>query len=293
MLFRARRFDLNYEFWGDPEARPILLFHGFPGTSVQARPLVPFLEKHGACLIAVDRPGYGGTKGQGMPIEFLDDLRVLLDQYKFEAFTVLGVSGGASWAHLMASRFSDEVEALGIVCGLSPFNRETKTFFSRFQSRALALRRVLPTRAAEAIVNGALKGFNPEARLEAFARLLHAVDQAVLVHPALREMILASMEAARVQGARGILYDAALFQGDWLKNHCDRARLNQIPTFYFHGKQDKLLDHRMSEWMHAQHPNARIRFFDDEGHYSLAFTQIEEILTAVLAATSQPPAIHP
>ena len=105
-IFESKGSKILYDTWGDPSHRPLLFFHGFPGSHLQASALEPFLIKHKFFLVATDRPGYGGSTSSGSKFDYLDLLRELLNQMNIQKFDVLGVSGGSPWAHLMASRFA-------------------------------------------------------------------------------------------------------------------------------------------------------------------------------------------
>lgn len=282
MVFKGKKYEIHYATWGEPGDRPFLFFHGFPGSHHQGRALINHVAEHRVLLIASDRPGYGGTNGHGTAAEYLEDLRALVASLGVARFDVLGVSGGAPWAHMMASRFADSVSSLNIVCGLATNNRETLPFFSKGQTRGLNMRRLLPAKIAEAIVNKAIKNFDPKTQLEGLIRYLPAPDQATVREPGVREMLMNSIDAARVQGAKGILFDSALYSSDWLKNHCDARELARVPLAYFHGREDKILNPRMTEYMAAKHPHARVFYFENEGHYSLPIRQANAILTEVL-----------
>lgn len=240
--------------------------------------MVPFLEKHKSYLIACDRPGYGGTKGSGSVQSYLDGVRSLLGHLGIEKFEIVAVSGGAPLGHLMASRFPESVRALRVVCGLGTYNKETAPFFTPFQNRSLRMRRLMPAKVAETVFNRMLKDFDPQRRLDYMLEFLNDPDREVLQDPLNREVILSSMKHARAQGAKGIVNDSAIYMRDWLRKDCDSKRLKSVPIFYFHGKKDKILNHRMTEWMHRSNPHSRLKFYDEEGHYSLPLRQVEHIL---------------
>ncbi len=278
-LFTTPHFEIFYETWGDPRDRATLFFHGFPGSHIQASVLAPVVGKHKIFLIACDRPGYGGTRGSGTALDYLDSLKLLLTHLHADRLNLLGVSGGSPWAHMMASRCADRVNRLAIICGLGTYNRETQDYFSDFQHRGLRLKRILPNLAAELMVGAALRGFKPERGMEPFLRMLTKPDQDVLRDPKNRELLMASMKQARAQGGKGIVRDASLYHQDWLTQYCIPA--SAIPTFYFHGKQDRILDYRMSEWMSGRNPNARLTLLESEGHYSLPLNQADLVLSSI------------
>lgn len=280
-FFKNKNFSIRYSAWGDPTHTPILFFHGFPGSHIQARGLLPFLEEQKFFLIAADRPGYGETVGQGSPLKYVEALQNLLQELSVVRFHILGISGGAPWAHVMASRFAEQIASLIVVCGLSPFNADTKDFFTPFQQRGLMVGRWSPRPAAEWLINKALRDFNPSERLKSFISMLDPADQSILANPNNRGLMLASMAEARRQGSKGIVNDAKLYHQDWLNKICDLEALRQVPTAYYHGKRDLLLDHRMSKWMHEKNGKAELTLFENEGHYSLPFQRAQEILNKI------------
>lgn len=281
----SRGFRIHYRTWGDPQnGRPVVFFHGFPGSHIQAEAMVPFVEPHGLFLIACDRPGYGGSYGRGHAVEFVKGLREILAGHVPGRFDIVGVSGGSPWAHVMASHFADEVRTLTVISGLCPLNNETRGYFNKTQLRGLWLRSQLPALVSEWVIKVAMKGFNPEAAMKGFLAQLDSSDQDILNQPENRELLLRSMVLARAQHGAGIAFDAELYRRNWLHDICDHGALQKVPTYYFHGLRDRVLDVGMAEWMVKRNPRAQIRFFEDEGHYSLAMRQAGAILADVVAA---------
>ncbi len=50
---------LGYAEWGDPGGRPLLYFHGWPGSRVEGRLGDDVASAMGVRFIALDRPGMG------------------------------------------------------------------------------------------------------------------------------------------------------------------------------------------------------------------------------------------
>jgi pimeloyl-ACP methyl ester carboxylesterase len=271
--FAGKKFNICYRAWGNPKNRAVVFFHGFPGCHKQATFMVPILEKNNIFLLAADRPGYGGTTGQGTAAEFITDLHDLSVSLGVERIDVLGVSGGSPYAHLMASQYAEKVRSLGVICGLGPLNQDTIRLFSLGQISGLLARRFLPSALSQVIIDFGLKFFEPEKSMHKFLDGLHEVDRDALLRPENWQLILESMKNSRKQGGKGIHFDTGFYQRDWLRKDCDIERLSKIPTFYFHGHKDQLLRHELSEWMHKNNPNSKLKYFDFEGHYSLPLTQ--------------------
>lgn len=282
-LFESGSKKIEYETWGEPGGRAIFFLHGFPGSHHQAAALAPFVRAQNLFLVACDRPGYGGTSVFATPHDFLRAARELLLSLGVESFEVLGVSGGAPWAHLMTSMFPQSVTGLGIVCGLCSRNRETAPLFSFVHARGLSLRRLLPSSVVEFVMNTLLRIANPSKRVDAFLKLADLADQKWLGETMHRRMLMTSLKHAFSQRSKGMLSDTDLYSQDWLRTLCDVSVLSSKKVTYFHGTRDAVLNHRMSEWMHTHVAGSRLLLYKGENHYSLPLDHGEEILREMAA----------
>jgi len=60
---------LHYRLGGDPAGRPVLLWHGFLGTSYVWRKVMPALAAAGFAVLAPDMRGYGDSdKPEARPV---------------------------------------------------------------------------------------------------------------------------------------------------------------------------------------------------------------------------------
>ncbi|HEX5365920.1 MAG TPA: alpha/beta hydrolase [Acidimicrobiales bacterium] len=118
---------------GDPEGVPVVYLHGTPDSRGSRHPDDALASAAGVRLLALDRPGYGGTSplpgGAGdpdWPAVVATDVAAVLDAVGAERAAVLAWSGGAL-AGLAAAAASGaggplggRVTALSIVGGLAP-----------------------------------------------------------------------------------------------------------------------------------------------------------------------------
>jgi pimeloyl-ACP methyl ester carboxylesterase len=127
MTFNGSQGDLNYAWSGDPTKQPLLFIHGSPGSwETWARLLLePEMQKD-FHLIAIDRPGYGGSRpGIAVPS---------LSQQAAEALEVLAINKSQRPALLVGYSFGGTVIAkaaidhperiAGMVLVASPANPE-------------------------------------------------------------------------------------------------------------------------------------------------------------------------
>src|SRR5579884_321490 len=111
---------LHYGLGGDPQGPPVLLWHGFLGTSYTWRKVAPALADAGLAVLIPDMRGYGdsdkpdgsaGYDGRALAEEF----RALVRQIGFGAgrpLTLAAFDMGAPPALLWAADHPEEVAGL-------------------------------------------------------------------------------------------------------------------------------------------------------------------------------------
>ena len=114
------------EYWdgGDPDGRPFIYHPGTPVTRVLGRWVHAAAIDAGVRLIAVSRPGYGGsTAVDGLPslLGVGRDTVTLARQLHLGDFAVVGTSGGGPFATATAIAAGGAVRALGILGGVGPW----------------------------------------------------------------------------------------------------------------------------------------------------------------------------
>ncbi|WP_238403211.1 alpha/beta fold hydrolase [Paenibacillus mesophilus] len=115
MKLTERSIEIAYKDEGD--GIPVLLLHGFCGSSSYWDAVVPFLQQH-CRLIVPDLPGHGqsGVPKTPYPIEsFADDMAQLLKQLNIGKAVWLGHSLGGYVTLAAAERHSDCVAAFGLI----------------------------------------------------------------------------------------------------------------------------------------------------------------------------------
>ena len=260
---------------GRPEGRPLVFFHGFPGSHRQSAFLDRHVDQFDLRILSVDRPGYGySTPLAGGLKGFLSSLADELNQRGIEKFFLLGVSGGNPAALCSAGFFGDRVLAVGSVCGMAPFP-ELQDAFLDFQRRGFKLVRWTPELFLRHAVDRLLDSFDPRERINHLMRCVDQRDREVLQRPDVYAVLIESIEMARRQGSAGIVFDLKTFSCAWpLRWEDIRA-----PYHLWHGERDLILSPKMSRYMHSRVPHAKLRVFPNEGHYSLPVDQAEIILS--------------
>ena len=253
----------------------MLFFHGFPGSHLQGIFMHDVCKKMGLRVLAVDRPGYGYSKAQ--PGGTLTTLNVKLERafarLKIDRFIVVGISGGNPGAVNAAGYFKERVISLGSICGLAPFVGGGATF-SPFQQRGFKMASRVPEFVMRRIFDALLKTFDPNVKIQQIMARLDPIDQEVMKKPETREIMLRSIELARLQGSAGLVFDIKNYSRVW---PVDWAQI-QCPYFLWHGLKDRVLSPKMSRYMHELVPGSKLFTYPDEGHYSLPLTRTAEVL---------------
>jgi pimeloyl-ACP methyl ester carboxylesterase len=102
---------LGYAEWGDPGGRPLLYFHGWPGSRVEGRLGDEAAKAKGVGMIALDRPGMGLSDYQPRRtlVDWPDDVIQVAAALGLDRFAVLGISGGGPYAAACAWKLSEQL----------------------------------------------------------------------------------------------------------------------------------------------------------------------------------------
>jgi len=120
--------SINYETWGDPEAPPVILLHGFTGD---LRMWAPHVEPLSAdyFVVAPDLRGHGLSSApedlDAYSIEiYTDDIRALLDHLGGDVCAIVGCSFGGMIALQFATTWPERLAGLVISDAGAAYNNE-------------------------------------------------------------------------------------------------------------------------------------------------------------------------
>ncbi|WP_448102648.1 alpha/beta fold hydrolase [Luteibacter jiangsuensis] len=154
--------------WGEPDAPPLLLLHGWLDNAASFAMLAPLLASRFQ-VIALDLPGHGHSQHlpEGTIYQHVDYVRAVLaaaDALALPRFHLLGHSLGAGVATMVAIAAPERVRRLALIEGLGPLGDDGSRTLERFReamaSKAGGNRplRVFPSvddaAAARALVGG-------------------------------------------------------------------------------------------------------------------------------------------
>ena len=274
---------LGYAEYGLPEGKPVIYFHGNPGSRLDGQMLdEAALVRLKVRLIAPDRPGIGLSDFQ--PNRTLDDwprdVVALADALGLERFAVMGLSGGGPYVSVCALKIPERLTAAAIVSGAGPISvpgltkgMDAGRFYlqgARLHPWLAQLFLELMKSGLEASRHSATPGAPPG---------MPAADVAALACPGVSQAYFAMLEESWRTGTRGVAWDAVILARPW------GFRLEEItlPVHLWHGEVDNMVPVAMGRYVAQAIPKCEAKYYPDEGHVSLLANHLEEIVN-VLAA---------
>ncbi len=275
---------LGFAEYGLPQGVPIIYFHGWPSSRLE-----PYAVQHvcvdlGVRMIAPDRPGFGLSDFQPRRTipDFTNEVCQLADHLGIQRFAVLGVSGGGPYAAACAARIPERLSVALLVCSVAPADAPNATKDMVALNRwLLAVARRAPW-LAQCIAGVCLRAlwrkghqvipWQIEARLS-------LADRQTLASQDLRAALTASSVEALRHGARAAAADGLLYGRPWGFS----LQEIHVPVHLWHGEMDVVVPPAMGRYLAGAIPNCRAKFYPHDGHFSLPFTRLEEILKPAIS----------
>lgn len=301
---------LGYAEYGDPEGNPLLFFHGYPSSRLEAGPADKLARRLGVRVIALDRPGFGLSSPQPdrRIIDWPVDVQEFAKAKSLSRFSVLGGSGGAPFALACAHVLPHSVLAgVGLFASAPPWVAGPR--YLSLGRRAIRLAAKYWPTGMRVILNatiGALKWLattKPVSRridgwLEEQDRKKEKSTGEISDHPP-EEIFVKKTTAERrdellhlvigepfVQGCEAAVHEARLLSSDDWGFRFEDVHYN--PIRIWHGAEDKNAPIVMIRYLADRLPHAKLRVFDGDTHYTM-FKHLEGALSElVLNSEPQP-----
>lgn len=261
---------------GDPAGVPVLYLHGSPDCRLARHPDDGVAAALGVRLVAVDRPGYGGSDPQRIPdvLAWADDVARLLDHLAVGRCRIAAWSAGAPWAFGLAARLSDQVEAVvtyGAVAPLAAFADPEVVAASG--PRAGVVEELAAGASVGEVAEAVSALLVPPSPVDlALARELitdaysprtrAAIDEV----PGLLDQLANSFIGAIARhGAAGLTADVMVQFTDGAEPPLARV---SCPVVLAHGQHDPIAGPAVGAWLAARLPKSRVAVWD-HGHQGL------------------------
>jgi pimeloyl-ACP methyl ester carboxylesterase len=255
---------------GPEDGTPVFFLHGNPGSRSQVPPSTDALHEHGIKLIALDRPGIGGSsqKKNRTLADVSSDVRELADALGIDRFAVVGLSAGGAYAVKVADSLPERVTRLVLVSSDSPHDREgAKDDLGKANKvPAFLAEHARPLLRAYCAFFGLLTR-KPDLVVKLLDSALSESDKALLQSdPAFKDAMLKTVVETGQQGSRA-LYEETLAQfrpwGIDLKSVRPK-------TDVWHGDADPLVPFGNGAYLAKTIPNATLHSITGAGHLLFA-----------------------
>lgn len=269
LLSLAAGRRLGWCAFGDPDGRPVVYAHGFPGSRLEARFADRPARAAGIRLLALDRPGFGHSDpcpGRGLD-GWYADVAALLDALGIERAGLLGVSAGGPHALGCALRLPARVTAVALLGPLGPVDGPGGTRGMSPLARLcfrLAQRRPALQAALFHLLAAGIR-LSPALGFRLLTSGLPVADRALFAHPEMRRIWVDSLRDSVRQGAGGAIAELRRLAAPWPL----APRRVGRPVAIWHGGADRVVPPAHGRWLAAAIPHARGHWPPDEGHFSL------------------------
>jgi pimeloyl-ACP methyl ester carboxylesterase len=270
---------LTVRVLGDRSGAPVFFMHGTPGSRVGPFPRSALLHQLGVCLVAYDRPGYGGS--DRLPLRSVAhaarDVKTIADALGIERFSVIGRSGGGPHALACAAMLPDRVSRVAVLVGLAPRHAEGLDWYAGMtesnrreyilaESGIRALAQAIEA-MAEQIRN------DPKQLLRNLRAELPLPDRRVVADSGIKTGLERNYTEALSRSPAGWVDDARSFTQEWGFEPADIL----VPTLLWHGAQDVFSPLAHTHWLARAIPGAMEQIAEDAAHFS-AFDAVISVL---------------
>jgi pimeloyl-ACP methyl ester carboxylesterase len=278
---------LGFAEYGDPNGQPVLEFHGWPGSRMEAWNYDEAGRKVGARVIGIDRPGFGiSTYKQGYRvIDWPSDVLEFANTLGLERFAVAGISSGSPYALACARFIPERLSACAVVSGISPLKVEGENLNPRHYIYSTEIKVARLANALPLVAYAALWYISRQIRKDPDKAMKQFMDappsdlELLKDEVAKRNFQLTIAECSR-GGLKGPIASIGLEVKDW------GFRLQDITMHVslWQGEVDNLVFPAAADYMASKLPNHTLHRIPDAGHLTVVARHAEEVLRKLLAA---------
>lgn len=254
---------LGFAEYGAQNGKPVLYFHGAPGSSHIHADMAEMATQRNVRLVAVDRPGYGLSDADSKRtlLSWASDIASLMDELGVAHFSIVGFSGGSPYALACAYQLKERVKKVALVAPLAPLDGAgVMQGMSPMASGLYALAQNNPDELRKTFCSIAPTA---AALLGAMSASAGEWDKGVLLDRA-AEFEFEYTHTLR-QGIEGAASDFIVNSASW------GFPINNIHTevHLYSGTLDQNTPPAMTHFLAAQLQNSQTFVLPDEGHFVL------------------------
>jgi pimeloyl-ACP methyl ester carboxylesterase len=269
---------IHYAVLGARDFKKVVFYsHGFPACRLEASIAHGAARELGMTVVAIDRPGFGGSEWyENRRFEdWATDVSLVADHHSIERFGVLGVSGGTPTAIAAAAILGDRVSGLSVVSGIAPLHDPEAMSGMNWANRgllSLGRRYTWLGRWSVGAVATVWRSI-PGAAEAWFGALLPKADIEIVSRPEVGVILARNIKESLKQGVRGAVSEFELFLSDWRP----LVSAVQVPTTIWHGDADTYVPLSMAKILHRNISESRFNEVKGGGHFMI-IDRLREVL---------------
>lgn len=279
---------LGFAEYGDPNGKPVLEFHGWPSSRLEAWTYDEPGKKVGARVIGIDRPGFGlSTFKKGYRIvDWPRDVVDFADGLGLDKFAVAGISSGSPYALACAYLIPERLTACAVVSGLAPLKVpgekiKPSEFIEMSEVQIARLANTLPFAARLAFGYFARQAKkDPVKARQQFMKGMPESDLKLLEDEEMQALFEENMAECTRSGTKGPIASVGLEIKPW------GFRLEDITMHVslWQGDADNLALPAGAAYMASKLPNHTLHTIPGAGHMTTIFGEAENVLRELLSA---------
>jgi len=273
---------LGYVESGDPKGLPLFLFHGLNSSRLEVIIVHEAMLRAGIRCIGVDRPGMGlsSFKKDHTVLGFVEDVETLADHLNLEKFSVMAVSAGTPYALACTYKIPQRIISCGIISGVAPvftfglkeMSEQSRVFILLAQKSPWLIKYLFWFLHGRLSQDVSKEGVF----LESILFALDDVDKKLIKVPSVQKALIETFREGYKQGSKGVATDGVLVFGKpW---GFELGEIDFRPIHIWHGEKDKGIPLVMVKDMTQKFSGAVLKTYPREGHLSIIFNQLDEIL---------------
>lgn len=244
---------------------PVVWCHGGLSSRRDGMLLDAAARRHGADIIAIDRPGIGGSELVAVSsiAHWATTVEQLADRLRLGEFAVAGWSAGGPYALACAAAMPRRVRAVATLAGMAPLENYRQVRELGFPADSL----LIPVARRSSRAAAALwwpTTFLPDRYLRREIRRTTGSRDAAALNGATLGCLVAAAREATLSGVRGIAEDYRRFGDRWWG--FDPRRVQQ-PVTVWQGEHDTLLPMSHARRLARALPNSTFNVVASTGHY--------------------------
>ncbi len=271
--------------YGAGEGKPVLYFHGFPGSRLEAENFDARAQDVACRLIGIDRPGMGLSEfnKEGSLLSWASDVDEITDKLGISSFSIIAHSGGVPFAAACASQLKSKVSSAAFVSGMAPCDHGNFKKGMPFPQKLVSfLLSNIPALTGPMMKATHKLLLNPKEMQKQLKKQLPDEDYALFENEAIKKQIVKATLEAFNQGINGPAYEMKLLFKPWGFKLSDI----QCPVSIWYGESDKQAPISHAHVYSTSIKNSKLNVIKGQGHHSLIRNYFAEIIEGLLSTTA-------